>query len=535
VTGVHALDARAVERRLAAAPADSLQARLRELAAQYADQGFLAATFQVVPDSTGGVRVHVDEGREARIASVLLRGGVAMTEPIAREILGLQAGQVFRPPDVEARLEALAEAYARRGYLDAEAVLERYELGADGVVLGIAVNEGEPSRLAEVQVQGNTVTRAALVQRLAGLATPQAADVRRIRDAPQLLRRSGLFAGVDAPQVYRMGGADVGVVLRVVESPRRNTAFGAVGVARDPLRDRAYLSGRIDLGLHNIFGSGRDLGLAWSRDGILGSRLALGYRERFLLGSPLDLSLDVAQTVRDSTSTWQSLGLAALLPLNRNLGVEVGGAADRSVFHLVTTGNTLRWRAHVGLRFASLGREEDGGRFGTFDVRAETARRRNDLVGPGTQDRARIRQTIWGGRFELGMPLAARHTLAGRGEWHALVSDEAEVPVSELFEFGGARTLRGYREGQFRGDQVAYGGLEYRYGDRRAAQVYAFADAGALRRRRAAGAREESVHVGSGVGMRAQVATGALDVSFGIGEERSFAAVKVHVGFQQRF
>ena len=49
--------------------------------------------------------------------------------------------------------------------------------------------------------------------------------------------------------------------------------------------------------------------------------------------------------------------------------------------------------------------------------------------------------------------------------------------------FGGAESLRGYREGQFRGDRVVYGGIEYRYGDPRAARVYTFFDAGAFSRR----------------------------------------------------
>ena len=535
VAGIELFDAGDIARRLSVASADTLAQRLGELAAQYAAAGHFDATFAVRRDSAGVVHVSVDEGPVARIAAVHLRGASAIPEPLVREILALQPGEPFRPAAVEARLDALVDEYARRGRLDVEAVLERYEFAPDGVVLGIALSEGEPSRITEVQVQGNAVTRAALVQRLAGLSTPQPADGRRLRDAPLLLRRSGLFAAVEPLQVYRVQGPDLGVLLRVVEAPRRNSAFGAVGVARDPSRDRAYLTGRVDVGFRNIFGTGRDLALAWSRDALLGSRLALDAREPFLLGSPVDLTLALAQTVRDSTSTWQSLQLGLVLPLNRNLSVEGGGAADRSVFHIGVTGNTLRWRAHAGMRFASLGREEDGGRFGALEVRAETARRHDDLRSPSGDDRGDIQQTLWGGRFDIGWPLGARHVVAARGEWHALVSDEAEVQASELFEFGGQRTLRGYRESQFRGDQVAFGGIEYRYGDRRAAQVYGFFDAGALRRRRADAPRDESVHYGTGVGMRARVATGALDVSFGLGEERSFAAVKVHVGFEQQF
>lgn len=533
--GTRAVDRAAAERVLGASmPPESLTVRLGRLSAEYAARGFLAPRFT----TTTGVdtlTVQVDEGPPAKLAAVYLRGMRVLPELVVREVLGLRAGGAFRPGDVENRLDGLVNEYARRGYLDAEAILERFETGPAGVVIGIAIAEGEPTQLAEVTVVGNSASRAEFVERLSGLVRGRPANLRRIREAPALLRRSGLFADVEDARVYRVQGADIGVVLRVVENPRRNTAFGAVGVARDPLRDTPYVTGSIDLAMRNLVGSGRDLDFAWRRDRLTGSRLAVAYRERFLLGGPVDATVRVSQTLRDSTSTGQTVELSGELPVHRSLALEGGGSVDRSVVHLGVTGNTLRWRAHVGLRWESLGREVDGGRFGTFEVRAETARRHNDLRAGPVHDESHVGQTIWGGRFDCGAPVRRRHTLAAHGEWHVLVSDESEVPANELFEFGGARTLRGYREQQFRGDAVAFGGLEYRYGDPRSAQVYVFCDAGAVRRRRADAPRESATHVGSGAGLRAAVATGAMDVSFGMGEERSFAAIKVHVSFVQRF
>jgi outer membrane protein insertion porin family len=305
-------------------------------------------------------------------------------------------------------------------------------------------------------------------------------------------------------------------------------------MARDPGRDRAYLTGTIDMALGNIYGSGRDLRVGWQRDARLGSRLALGYRERYLFGTPLDFGVDLSQTVRDSSSTWQTLGLVGLLPLNRTLALELGGAFDRSVYHLEPKGNTFRARARVGLRFASLRREEDGARFGVVEVHAEWARRRNDLTTASGEDHARVHQTIWGGRFETGVPLATRHVLAARGEWHVL-DGPTPVPDSELYEFGGARTLRGYREAQFRGDRVAFGGIEYRYGNPLGARLYGFVDAGGLGLRQATGLPERSFHLGYGVGLRAAMANGLFDLAFGIGEERSLADAKVHASLSQRF
>jgi outer membrane protein assembly factor BamA len=369
------------------------------------------------------------------------------------------------------------------------------------------------------------------------LHPPVAADAGRIRDAQYLLQRSGLFAEVAPPVLYRVPAAagGIGALVRVVEMPRRNNVFGAVGMAQDPLRSHPYITGSIDLMLRNVAGSGRDIGFAWKRDARLGSALAASDRERFFLGSPFDLGVSLSQTVRDSTSTWQTLGLTGSLPVRRNLSVDLGTAYDRTVFHVGLRGNTQRLRVHGGFQLASLLQERDGARFGTFVAHAEYARRRNDLTALGVRDQASIDETIWGGRVEAGVALGARQVLAVRGEWHAVEGVDGPLPVNELFEFGGARSLRGYREAQFSGDRVAFGGLEYRYGNPRGARVYAFLDAGGLWRRLAGGAEEQDGHVGYGMGLRAAVATGALDLAFGVGDEGGLGAVKLHVSLVQSF
>jgi outer membrane protein assembly factor BamA len=532
--GARAIEATAL-RAVVAAPfgADSVQSRLERAGRLYFERGFLEATFTPRLDSSGTLHVAIAEGREARLAAVFLRGNRVIAEVTAREILGLAPGMVYRTEVIDSRLAVLMAAYAARGHLDAEATLERLEFTPQGVVLGIALAEGEAAVLSEVAVHGTEATR--LVQRLSRLETTRPADARRIAAAPALVRRSGLFAAVETPLLYRVPNHGVGVLLRVSEAQRRHSVFGALGVGRDPVRDRAVLTGVVDVAFRNIASSGRDLAVGWRRDGLVGSRLAIAYRERFLAGSALDLTADVGQQVRDSSFTAQTLALAASLPLNRNLALEVGVAGDRAVFHVGLEGNTLRARPRIGLTYGTLTEDMNSRRFGGFEVRAESAWRRNDLAGPGVTDRSRVRQTLYSGRFHAGAPITTRFAWAARGAWYVLTSDEAEIPASELFAFGGQGTVRGYREEQFRGDQVAYGGIELRYGSSRAAQVYGFVDAGGLRRKRRDAEREASAHAGFGAGLRADVGTGALDLAFGAGDGGGFGDLKVHVGLQQRF
>ena len=517
--------------------ADSLHAMLRRVGEVYYAHGYLDARVSAVADSTGGLQVVVAEGNTTRLAHVFVRGADVLGAETAREVLGLEEGSVFLPPYVEQRVRNLVEEYGERGYLYATAVIERLELDADGAVLGIAVSEGPTATITEVEVRGNSHSRGRLVQRLSGLEPARPVDMRRIRESTQLLWRTGLFAAVLEPLLYRsgQGGEEVGVVLRVIESERRNTVFGTVGVARDPRTDTSFLNGAVDLQLRNIYGTGRDLDVAWRRDARAGTNLAFGYRERFLFSWPLDVLVDLKQTVRDSTYTFQSGGGALVVPISRTLSLEAGGSFDRSVFHIGRPGNSRRLRGRLGLLLQSLGSEFDGGHYGRLEVRAEWARKSNEFFVSSQTERARLRQTLWNGRFEVAAQLARSHALAARGAWFVVISDETEIADSELYYFGGARTLRGYREDQFRGDQVAYGGLEYRFGAPRGAQLYTFVDLGGLRRKRSSGGVAEEAHVGYGFGLRGIVASGIFDLSFGVGEELSFAETKLHVSLLQRF
>lgn len=518
-------------------PHTELQSGIRRVAEVYYRAGFLDASIQADTSATTRLQLRVTEGEPARIEHFFLRGIEALSESEVRARLGIRPGDPYRSEVLELRLEELLREYARRGYLYANAVVERVEIGANGVTLGIAISEGKVVTLHEVAVQGNHHSRSQLVERMAGLRLEQPADMGRIEEATQLLRGSGLFETVEEPLVYRTGASpeDVGVLMRVVEVQRRNTVFGTVGVARNPVSGDAYVNGAVDLQLRNIWGTGRDVDVDWRRDAIRGTNLYLGYRQRFLFGSPFDLELELGQTVRDSTYTYQTLGLGLQLPVRRSLALQLGSAIDRSVFHTSVMGNSLRLRQRIGLKFQSVGREVDGSAFGVLSVHLEYARKTNDLQSGGVADDSKVRQTVWRGQFDAGIPLWRNHVIGTRGQWYLIDSNELEIPESEQFWFGGARTLRGYREDQFRGDQVALASLEYRIGNPRMGRLYAFVDAGGLRRKQLGGVLVKAVHIGFGMGLRARVPTGVFDLSIGVGEERTFSEAKVHVSLQQRF
>jgi outer membrane protein insertion porin family len=109
------------------------------------------------------------------------------------------------------------------------------------------------------------------------------------------------------------------------------------------------------------------------------------------------------------------------------------------------------------------------------------------------------------------------------------VFSTGNVPYAELFPLGGATTLRGYREGQFRGERIAYLNFEYRFGA--GGWLFLFDDVGAYYRGDAGWTGKN----GAGFGVRSQSPLGTVVLSFGVGEQISLEGTRVHISLVQRF
>ncbi len=107
------------------------------------------------------------------------------------------------------------------------------------------------------------------------------------------------------------------------------------------------------------------------------------------------------------------------------------------------------------------------------------------------------------------------------------------MPFHELLVLGGARSLRGYREEQFRGTRVALGSVEYRYLLGRRSRAIAFVDAGYWYRDGSNVAKD--TNLGYGIGLRGDTRLGTISIDYGLGEGDDLLDGKLHVGLIREF
>src|SRR5690606_26046770 len=127
------------------------------------------------------------------------------------------------------------------------------------------------------------------------------------------------------------------------------------------------------------------------------------------------------------------------------------------------------------------------------------------------------------------VPTLRRQVLVLGGDAALLLGDVYDD--SDLFRFGGATSLRGYDEEQFRGNVVGRALVEYRYQIDRTSFAFLFADVGYIRRPETPGVSgDESVRPGYGLGLQYRTPLGLVNVSYALNPDDGPTRGKVHLG-----
>jgi outer membrane protein insertion porin family len=521
-------------------PADK---SLRDLQEEYLKSGRLFASMNVRMESDSSYTVVVDEGAEARVRRMHVSGASHLTGAEVTRELGLEPGSAFDPRHFPSRMESLLSRYDADGYPFVEVWVDSIGVDRDSAAVDVSlyVVEGNPRNVEKVVVEGLKKTRPDLAMKIAGIETGTPYRSQLLEDAYLRVVSSGVFSDVDYPTVRMSAdGSGVDAVLHVNEPARSHLFAAALGYASASGNTDRVLSGYVQLELNNIGGSLKDFGATWNNDGAGRNETHIRYRDRLFLGHRFGLGLRLEQVGLDTLYTWQSAGIEGERGLGRVAGTLLGftlaGYGDRNVLSEGPLVRSSRWRVAGGAN-AMWGSDRAGSYAklgGGVTLAFKHNSYRDEATGPGD-----VRQTIYDGSTGLLFPAWRNLHVAvdGRVEW--LQSDEQDVPLSEQFYVGGARTVRGYRENQFHGRRVAYARNELRLGRSARDGFYTFVDAGYVRQETPQPDGTTLVDgtglTGYGFGVRSLSKVGRLDLSFAVSDGLSLRQTKVHVILEQNF
>jgi outer membrane protein insertion porin family len=286
----------------------------------YRDNGYITATvgtpeLKTLEDSADRrtrwveLRIAVAEGTRYKVGEVTFAGNHVIAAGVLQAYFRLRPNDYYNDGEVRQGLNKAREIYGARGYFDFTAYPDlsiSHNISApdaaSSVDVTIRLSEGSQYFINRIVLNGNTVTRDAVVRRELGLVEGDVLNMEALKTSVRRVNQLGYFKPLTERDVTveKTPGVDnhVDVALRVEELNRDHATFGG-GVSQ-----AEGLFGNVSYATPNFLGRGQNLTLLaqqGSRSNLYEATLA----EPYLFGGPLRgaISAFAGKTSYDTSTT----------------------------------------------------------------------------------------------------------------------------------------------------------------------------------------------------------------------------------------
>ncbi len=458
------------------------------------DDGYLSARIDSIvrpqnPGEKNPALIYLYEGNLFKTRQLFIFGNKRFKLQKIRRWMQTKPGKIFKPEKLKADVQKLLTEYAKNGFLLAKIEIQKVDVDYPNNAVDVVLNidENNPVPLKAFQISGNRTTRKSVITRELGFRPGKIVTQTRMDKIKDRLGRLSFVRLTDDPRVVFTPDSAAVIQLRIQEQ-NSSQLNGVLGYNPKQGDQNGYVSGQLNLQFRNLLGTGRSFLALWEKRGPVSQSLRLSYEEPYLLGWPLNGEFGFFQNVQDTSFVRRSwhLGFNMYLFENVTSGVRFGqesvipDSIGRALYGLP--------RSNASRLFLSVGFDSRDHLWNPthgilYSTSVDFVEKKIDplLAGEGSKRRDFRRVSL---DLEYVRPLWPRHVLFfGFHGRQVKIGNEA-VPIDELYRLGGAKNLRGYRDDQFLGSQIAWGTLEYRFILEKDSRFGLFMDAAAIGRRK---------------------------------------------------
>ncbi len=396
------------------------------------------------------IRYEIHEGRLYRFGYVTWQGNTAISTEALQSASQIVAGEPFSKSKVEGTTSAAYALYTEKGYLLQLQISPDMKTTDDSVSVAYSINEGEPSHVNEVLIQGNTRTKEKVIRRELSLIPGQLLRRSALLRSQRDLMALGYFEDVSVD--YQPAGVGSAVdVTYTVKEKSSGTATAGAAYASD-----TGLTGFVEFGHNNLFGNGQAVNVHLER-GDKRVDYDISFTEPWLRDTPTSLELRAYDTIydydvysQDSKGASINLGRPWFFAKPDYSRVYAGYSLEHLDFtNLSTLDPTSQELLEASNGTASL--------VTLSFVRTSTDNPFNPLRGSKTTLSMDVAGGPLGGTLEYFRPLIDHRVyfvpfwkpvimIRNRFSYLGAIASGHAVPGSETFRLGGTRAdyLRGY-------------------------------------------------------------------------------------------
>lgn len=472
--------------------------------ARYGEEGFFWTRVSV--DTTrvrNGLRVTftVTEGRRAQFGRVDIKGADD-PEILAR---ALHPPGFFSQRGVESMIEQMLDYYEENGFPLAKINPTEFRIVSDSVYCTLVVDRGQEVILAGIDFVGPVATKSNVLTRLGKFIISSRYSETEIREAVGRFERTGLYAVTN----YGLEQKEGKYILRIELTERKsNTAFGSLGYSAAT----GGLTGTFLLEFSNLFSTLRQARAFYEKTQSY-LEFGLKYVEPWVLGFELSAAVEMNHRTYDTLSSHTELVAVFRAPLTPALKLQTDVGWERNVPFTETY-----WLGFgVTLDRLDYSPNPRKGVFYSIDSR----------LGERNPSGLSALKSALDGEADISI---FKDFVFSSGIHGRDLTTADSLASAELFSLGGARSLRGYLEGEFPSPRIGWLQEEVRFLVGENSRLFLFGDGGGFKN-----GTDYEWRAGYGAGVRVETGLGILGLDYGVPWGEKFLRGKIHLSLEGRF
>ncbi|MCX7780159.1 MAG: outer membrane protein assembly factor [Negativicutes bacterium] len=501
----------------------------------------VVANFTEVPE---GVKVVYTVMENPILKEIAFKGNTKVTTDKLMSMVKVAKGEILNSKTLNDNMRAIEEYYHDQGYILAR--VSDVAMNPSGE-LTVTINEG---MLEGIDVKGNEKTKKYVITREMKVKPGEPFNVKEARRSMQRVYNLGYFEDVNMK--LNPGKEPNSVVLEtsVVEQKTGTFSIGGGYSKADGL------VGIIELGDNNFRGTGDKIKLHWEFGGAENTNYEVGFTRPWLDSKQTSLSF----SFYDMTNEYSDYGLnssgdgqlRSTYDKNRQgFDITLGRPQGEYMHNYVTLKHRKdTYKGHVegpvnysdpaasgypqyvGYLNDNFGLTNSITLMRVYDSRDNVF---NPTEGARLAISAEFAGKLFGGDFDFN-----KYTIEGR-KYHKVGRDhvlayratlgyaDGKMPEAGKFSVGGADTLRGYEDDEFKGDKMLTATAEYRFPIVKKVQGVVFTDIG--KAWEGEGYKLGDLEYSAGVGIRVTTPIGPVRIDYAQGANGG----KTHFSFGGQF
>jgi outer membrane protein insertion porin family len=452
-------------------------------------------------------------------------------------------GGIFTKKVVEDFFANMLDYFQNCGYPFASFKIRQtqYDSLTNTVTLYVNCSTGSHCLIDQIITEGNKNTKDYVILRELPVKAGEEYIQDKIDKIPEVLNKTRLFDAVSEPQ-YFISSSKKGILVVTVKEKNSNSFDGVVGYQPGyDNNNKGYVTGLINIGFQNLFGTGRGTSIHWQKLDRLSSELELKYLEPWVAGYPFNINLSFYQKQQDSTYVQRQFesSVEYIATNEISLGLQYGVSM---VIPSILTNNTFTVfkssTSSAGFKIKVDNRDDPlSPSRGLYFTNTYTYDRKKILENTtalnvktnNEQQKMILDLSFYSEFFAKQVFALSIHGKELRGDL---------IEVSDLYKLGGATSLRGYRENQFLGQRIAWVNTEYRFLLEKRSYAFLFLDNGYYLQKANSllgTAENEGYKMGYGLGIAFESSLGIINVSFALAKGDGFSQGKIHFGLANEF